>query len=67
MPAVYTAQDDVKSERSKYSEPDELVFASRNGTPLNERNLPRRLLKPAGEKLGFLGSAGICFATPMQP
>jgi integrase len=30
-----------------------LVFASRNGTPLNERNLSRRALKPAGEKLGI--------------
>jgi site-specific recombinase XerC len=34
---------------SKFVGQDDLVFASRNGTPLNERNLLRRFLKPAGE------------------
>lgn len=38
---------------SKWTGPEDLVFASRNGTPLNERNLLRRMLKPAGEKLGI--------------
>lgn len=38
---------------SKYSEPEALVFATRNGTPFSERNLLRRVLKPAGEKLGI--------------
>lgn len=38
---------------SRFTGPDDLVFASRNGTPLNERNLLRRVLKPAGEKLGI--------------
>ena len=33
---------------SKFTCPDDLMFASRNGTPLNERNLLRRVLKPAG-------------------
>ena len=33
---------------SKFVGQDDLVFASRNGTPLNERNLLRRFLKPAG-------------------
>jgi len=36
---------------SKFTGPDDLVFASRNGTPLNERNLLRRDLKPAGKQL----------------
>lgn len=29
------------------------MFASRTGTPLTERNLTRRYLKPAGRKLGM--------------
>jgi integrase len=33
--------------------PDDLVFCSRNGTPLSERNPLRRALKPAGRKLGM--------------
>ncbi len=39
--------------KSKFAGPDDLVFASRFGTPLSERNLLRRALKPAGEKLGI--------------
>jgi len=38
---------------SKFTGPDDLVFTSRNGTPLNERNLLRRVLKPAGAQLGI--------------
>ncbi len=38
---------------SKFTGTDDLVFSSRNGTPLNERNLLRRFLKPAGRKLGI--------------
>lgn len=29
------------------------LLATRNGTPFSERNLLRRVLKPAGEKLGI--------------
>lgn len=39
--------------KSKWTSPEDLVFASRKGTPLNERNLLRRVLKPAGVKLGI--------------
>jgi integrase len=38
---------------SKFSGPDDLVFATRNGTPQSERNLLRRGLKPVGKKLGM--------------
>ena len=38
---------------SKFTSPDDLVFPSRKGTPLNERNLLRRVLKPAGKRLGI--------------
>ena len=38
---------------SKFNGPDDLVFASSKGTPLNERNLLKRVLKPAGAKLGI--------------
>src|SRR5439155_24449503 len=38
---------------SKFTEWESLVFASRNGTPLNESNLLKRVLKPAGERLGI--------------
>ncbi|PYT30606.1 MAG: hypothetical protein DMG57_07745, partial [Acidobacteria bacterium] len=33
--------------KSRFTAPEDLVFASRNGTPLNETNLLRRVLKPA--------------------
>jgi integrase len=39
--------------KTKFTAPDDLVFSSRNGTPLNERNLLRRALKPAGSTLGI--------------
>jgi integrase len=42
----------IRSE-SRFAGHDDLVFASRNGTPLNERNLLRRFLKPAGKQLGI--------------
>jgi integrase len=37
--------------KSKFIGPDDLVFASRKGTPLNENNLLRRVLKPIAIKL----------------
>ena len=39
--------------KSKFIGPDDLIFASRNGTPLNENNLMRRLVKPIAVKLGL--------------
>jgi integrase len=36
---------------SKFIGPEDLVFASRNGTPLNENNLMRRVVKPVAVKL----------------
>src|SRR5439155_16658418 len=38
---------------SKFTEWESLVFASRNGTPLNESNLLKRIRKPAGRQLGI--------------
>jgi integrase len=38
---------------SRFIQPDDLVFASRNGTPLNENNLLRRVIKPIAVKLGL--------------
>jgi integrase len=38
---------------SRFTGLEDLVFASRNGTPLSERNLLRRVLKPAGVQLGL--------------
>ena len=40
-------------DRSEFISPEDLVFVSRNGTPLNERNLLRRFLKPVGDGLGL--------------
>ncbi len=40
-------------QRSRFSGPDDLIFASRNGTPLNENNLLRRVIKPIAVKLGM--------------
>jgi integrase len=39
--------------RSSFVEPDDLIFASKNGTPLNERNLLGRIIKPIAIKLGM--------------
>ena len=50
--SVVGALSELKA-ASKYSAPEDLVFATRNGTPFSERNLLRRVLKPAGEGLGI--------------
>ncbi len=47
--------------RSKFVEPDDLVFASRTGTPLNENNLMRRVVKPVATKLGMPWLSWHCF------
>jgi integrase len=39
--------------RSRFIQPDDLLFASRKGTPLNENNLLRRVIKPIAVKLGL--------------
>jgi integrase len=39
--------------RSKFNGPDNLVFASKKGTPLNENNLLRRVIKPIAVELGM--------------
>jgi len=39
--------------KSKFIGPDDLVFASGKGTPLNENNLLRRVLKPIAVQLGM--------------
>ena len=39
--------------RGKFTGPDDLVFASKKGTPLNENNLLRRVIKPIAVKLGI--------------
>jgi integrase len=40
-------------QKSKHTGPDDLVFSSRKGTPLNENNLMRRSIKPAARALGM--------------
>jgi len=40
-------------ERSKYRQPDDLVFTNGKGGPVNRRNLLRRRLKPTVERLGL--------------
>jgi integrase len=39
--------------QSKYIGPDDLVFATRRGTPVDQGNLLSRHLKPVGRKLGM--------------
>lgn len=39
--------------RGNFTEPDDLVFASTRGTPLDETNLMRRLVKPVAKELGM--------------
>ncbi len=50
--SVVNALLEIRS-TSRFTGPDDLIFASRNGTPLNESNLLKRVLKPAGEQLGI--------------
>jgi len=38
---------------TKHSGADDLLFSSRNGTPLNENNLMRRAIKPVAKGLGM--------------
>jgi integrase len=38
---------------SPFSGPDDLVFPSKTGTALDEKNLMRRVVKPAAKKLGM--------------
>jgi integrase len=49
---VVTALAGIKR-RLNYTGPDDLVFSSSKGTPLNENNLMRRLIKPAAKALGM--------------
>jgi integrase len=46
---------------SRFAQPEDLVFASRNGTPLNENNLMRRVIKPAGKALDMPWLSWHCF------
>jgi integrase len=39
-------------DKSKFTGPDDPVFASRNGTPVDGHNIARRKLKPIGEAAG---------------
>ncbi len=48
---------DATWQRSKYRKPDDLVFTNKKGGPVNRRNLLRRHLKPAVEKLGLPATA----------
>jgi integrase len=47
--------------RSKFIGPDDWIFASRNGTPLDENNLMRRVIKPAAKALGISWLGWHCF------
>lgn len=40
-------------DESQWTGPEDLVFCTAEGKPLNETNLCRRVLKPAGRKLGM--------------
>jgi integrase len=40
-------------QKSKHTRPDDLVFSSGKGTPLNENNLMRRRIKPTARALGM--------------
>jgi integrase len=44
---------DATWQRSKYRQPNDLVFTNKKGGPVNRLNLLRRHLKPAVEKLGL--------------
>lgn len=39
--------------RPKFNAPDDVVFASRNGTPVSRGNIHRRVLKPLAAQLGI--------------
>lgn len=50
--SVVAALVQLKS-KSRFIGPDDLVFASSKGTPLNENNLMRRIIKPVAKALGI--------------
>jgi integrase len=51
-PGVVAALRALKS-ASAFNQPDDLVFCSSSGTPLDEANLKKRFVRPAGKKLGI--------------
>ncbi len=53
LPRALVAALVVVCERATRTGEDELVFQTRNGTPLNDTNLLHHHLKPAGGKLGM--------------
>jgi len=40
-------------QRAKFTDPEDVVFCSRRGTPLSENNLRKRTLSKVGERLGI--------------
>lgn len=51
-PGVVAALQAMKA-ASTHNQPDDLVFCSSSGTPLDEKNTMRRVIKPAAKKLGM--------------
>ena len=48
-------------ERKKFAGPDDPVFAARTGNPVDEHNIARRHLKPAGKAMGMPWLSWHCF------
>ena len=48
-------------ERAQFAGPDDAVFASRTGKPVDEHNIARRHLKPVGRRLGMPWLSWHCF------
>jgi integrase len=56
IPMSGKCREILESLKPAEAEPNALVFATRNGTPLSRRNLLSRELKPACEQVGLKGA-----------
>src|SRR5260370_31779344 len=54
-------------ERTKFTGPDDPVFAARTGKPVDEHNIARRHLKPVGQWLGMPCLSWHVFRRPHRP
>lgn len=52
-PDLAAALTDLVRRRGKFQAPDDPLFASRNGTPVDQHNVSNRHFKPLTKKLGF--------------
>jgi integrase len=61
LPALLAESFALPKQRPQFTGPYDPVFASRNGTPLDQPNISNRVFKRAGSKLGMPWLSWHCF------